>query len=259
MSALFNSKKYYGLIGYPLTHSFSMDFFNQKFGAEKINAEYLNFEIDDIGKLMEVISEYPELNGLNVTSPYKQVIIQYLDALDETAKSIGAVNVVKIDKSGKNQDVKLIGYNTDAIGFANSIRPMLSDKMKSALVMGSGGAAKAVRYALNKLGMESHTISRRKSVSTITYEELTKSMVHKNLIVVNATPLGMYPNVDACPDFPFRFLTKDHLCYDLIYNPEETVFLKRAKQYGASCKNGLEMLLLQAFASYDIWTKGHFE
>ena len=119
MSALFNSKKYYGLIGYPLTHSFSMDFFNQKFGAEKINAEYLNFEIDDIGKLMEVISEYPELNGLNVTSPYKQAIIPYLDALDETAKSIGAVNVVKIDKSGKNQGVKLIGYNTDAIGFAN--------------------------------------------------------------------------------------------------------------------------------------------
>jgi len=249
MSALFNSKKYYGLIGYPLTHSFSMDFFNQKFGAEKINAEYLNFEIDDIGKLMEV----------NVTSPYKQAIIPYLDELDETAKGIGAVNVVKIYKSGKNQDVKLIGYNTDAIGFANSIRPMLSDKMKSALVMGSGGAAKAVKYALNKLGIESHTISRKKSFSTITYEELTKSMVHKNLIVVNATPLGMYPNVDACPDFPFRFLTKDHLCYDLIYNPEETVFLKRAKQYGASCKNGLEMLLLQAFASYDIWTKGHVE
>lgn len=250
-----NVKKYYGLIGYPLTHSFSMDFFNQKFGSEQINAQYLNFEIDDIGKLMEIISEYPELDGLNVTSPYKQAIIPYLDELNDTAKSIGAVNVVKIIKDSKTQNIKLIGHNTDAIGFANSLRPLLTDKMKSALVMGSGGAAKAVHYALAQLGIESHTISRRKSVSTITYEELTKSMVHRNLIIVNATPLGMYPNVDACPDFPFRFLTKDHLCYDLIYNPEETLFLKKAKQAGASCKNGLEMLLLQAFASYDIWTK----
>lgn len=246
-----NNHKIYGLLGYPLGHSFSKTYFNQKFADEGIDAEYLNFEIPDINMIMEVISQYNLLCGLNVTIPYKEEVIQYMDEMDEDAKNIGAVNVIKIIKNGN--DLKLKGYNSDVVGFCDSISPLLTPSHDKALVLGTGGAAKAVAYGLKKLGIEVQFVSRRKSASTMTYEELTKSTVQSHKVIVNATPLGMYPNVDNCPEIPYRFITKSHICYDLIYNPEETLFLQKSKEMGAVTKNGLEMLLLQAFKAYEIW------
>lgn len=241
----------YGLLGYPLGHSFSRNYFNNKFEAEKINAEYLNFEIPDINMLMEVISEYHNLNGLNVTIPYKEQVIPFLDELDVDAANIGAVNVIKIIRT--NNDLRLKGYNSDVIGFCDSIAPLIKPHMKKALILGTGGAAKAICYGLNKLGIETQYVSRRKSEKTITYSEIDKNIIDTHHIIVNTTPLGMYPNIDESPDIPYELLTSEHLCYDVLYNPDETQFMKNAKANGAIVKNGLEMLLLQAFVSYDIW------
>lgn len=237
----------YGLLGYPLGHSFSRNYFNNKFEAEDIDAEYINFEIPDINMLMEVISEYYNLNGLNVTIPYKEQVIPFLDELDEDAANIGAVNVIKIIH--KNNDLILKGYNSDVVGFCDSISPLIKPHMKKALILGTGGAAKAVCYGLKKLGIESQFVSRKKTENTITYPEINKDIIDEHHIIVNTTPLGMYPNVDDCPDIPYELLTEKHLCYDLLYNPDETLFMKNAKGYGATVKNGLEMLLLQAFVS----------
>lgn len=241
----------YGLLGYPLGHSFSRNYFNNKFEAEDIDAEYINFEIPDINMLMEVISEYYNLNGLNVTIPYKEQVIPFLDELDEDAANIGAVNVIKIIH--KNNDLILKGYNSDVVGFCDSISPLIKPHMKKALILGTGGAAKAVCYGLKKLGIESQFVSRKKTENTITYPEINKDIIDEHHIIVNTTPLGLYPNVDDCPDIPYELLTEKHLCYDLLYNPDETLFMKNAKGYGATVKNGLEMLLLQAFVSYEIW------
>ena len=241
----------YGLLGYPLGHSFSRNYFNNKFEAEDIDAEYINFEIPDINMLMEVISEYYNLNGLNVTIPYKEQVIPFLDELDEDAANIGAVNVIKIIHN--NNDLILKGYNSDVVGFCDSISPLIKPHMKKALILGTGGAAKAVCYGLKKLGIESQFVSRKKTENTITYPEINKDIIDEHHIIVNTTPLGMYPNVDDCPDIPYELLTEKHLCYDLLYNPDETLFMKNAKGYGATVKNGLEMLLLQAFVSYEIW------
>lgn len=241
----------YGLLGYPLEHSFSKSFFNNKFEAENIDAEYINFEIPDINMLMEVISEYYNLNGLNVTIPYKEQVIPFLDELDEDAANIGAVNVIKFIHN--NEDLKLKGYNSDVIGFCDSISPLLKSHMKKALVLGTGGAAKAVCYGLKKLGIQPQLVSRKNSDKAISYAEITKEIINDHHIIVNTTPLGMYPNIDESPDIPYEYLTPEHLCYDLLYNPDETLFMKNAKAHGAVTKNGLEMLLLQAFASYDIW------
>lgn len=243
--------KTYGLLGYRLSHSFSKNYFNQKFESEGIDAEYLNFELDDINQIMEVLSQYPNICGLNVTIPYKEEVIQYLDEIDDDAKQIGAVNVIKIIRSGNS--LKLKGFNTDVIGFNQSIAPMLKSEHDKALVLGTGGAAKAVAYGLKKLGLEVQMVSRRKSANTLVYEELTKATIQSHKVIVNTTPLGMYPKVDECPDIPYRFLTKSHVCYDLIYNPDKTLFLSKASEMGATTKNGLEMLLLQAFKSYEIW------
>ena len=246
-------EKLYGLLGYPLVHSFSQNYFNQKFEAENIDAEYINFEIPDIGMLMEVIAENENLNGLNVTIPYKEQVIPFLDEIDPAASEVGAVNVIKFirDKDG----LRLKGYNSDIIGFTDSIKSLLKPHHQSALVLGTGGAAKAVSYSLRKLGLEVQLVSRRKSANTLVYEELTKNDLKTHKVIVNTTPLGMYPNVDTCPDIPYRYLTSQHLCYDLIYNPDETLFLKNSRLAGAQVKNGLEMLLLQAFASYSIWNQ----
>lgn len=246
-----NAQIIYGLLGFPLTHSFSRNFFNEKFASEGIDAEYLNFEIDDINKIMEVISQYNNLRGLNVTIPYKEQVMQYLNEIDDDAKAIGAVNVIKIIKNG--EDLKLKGYNSDVVGFCDSIKPLLTPAHNKALILGTGGAAKAVAYGLRKLGIAPQFVSRRKSATTLTYEELTKATIQSHTVIVNTTPLGMYPNVDTCPDIPYRFLSKSHICYDLTYNPEETLFLQKAKGQGAVTKNGLEMLILQAFKSYEIW------
>ena len=246
-------EKLYGLLGYPLVHSFSQNYFNQKFESENIDAEYINFEIPDVGMLMEVVAENENLNGLNVTIPYKEQVIPFLDEIDPAASEVGAVNVIKFIR-GKD-GLRLKGYNSDIIGFTDSIKSLLKPHHQSALVLGTGGAAKAVSYSLRKLGLEVQLVSRRKSANTLVYEELTKNDLKNHKVIVNTTPLGMYPNVDTCPDIPYRYLTSQHLCYDLIYNPDETLFLKNSRLAGAQEKNGLEMLLLQAFASYSIWNQ----
>lgn len=248
-------KKTYGLIGFPLVHSFSRDYFNHKFKAEDINAEYINFEIEDVGMLMELLAEHPELDGLNVTAPYKEQVIPYMNSMDPIAEQIGAVNVIKFLRDDSGELAGLRGYNSDVVGFGKSVEPLLTPQRTSALILGTGGAAKAVARALEDLGVETHFVSRRKSATTVTYEELTRAMVQHSKLIVNATPLGKYPNEDQTPDFPFRFLGSDHLCYDLIYNPSETRFMRESAACGAQTKNGLEMLLLQAFVSYEIWNR----
>lgn len=246
--------KKYGLLGYPLGHSFSKNYFNQKFEAEKIDAEYLNFEIPDIKEIKSVIKENPELNGLNVTIPYKQQVIPYLDDLDDDARQIGAVNVIKFSK-GLFGKVKLKGYNSDIIGFKQSIEPLLKDHHRKALILGTGGASKAVFHGLKQLGIAATFVSRQCKEFCITYEEITEKIMEQYHVIVNTTPLGMYPNVNACPNIPYELLTSDHLLYDLLYNPDETLFMQKGKERGAVVKNGLEMLLLQAFAAWEIWQK----
>lgn len=247
------AQKVYGLIGFPLTHSFSQVFFNQKFASENIDAEYVNFEIPDIGDLPEVLSENPNLCGLNVTIPYKELVMPYLDEIDENARKIGAVNVIKFIV-GKNE-TKLKGFNSDVVGFSDSIRPLLTAGMTKALVLGSGGAAKAVVVALENMGISPTIVSRTPQAGQLGYDGLTKEVMAANKIVVNTTPLGMYPNVDECPPIPYELLTPNHLCYDLLYNPDVTLFMKKAEAQGAVTKNGLEMLLLQAFESWNIWNR----
>lgn len=243
----------YGLLGYPLGHSFSRNYFNQKFKAEKIDAEYVNFEIPNIKEIKTVLKENPDLNGLNVTIPYKEQVIPYLDDLDEDARLIGAVNVIKFTKGRFGR--KLKGYNSDIIGFKQSIEPLLKESHRKALILGTGGASKAVFHGLKQLGVGATWVSRKPKEFCITYEEITPKMMEQYTIIVNSTPLGMFPNINFCPDIPYDSLTPAHLLYDLLYNPDETLFMKKGKEKGAVVKNGLEMLLLQAFAAYEIWQK----
>ena len=245
----------YGLIGYPLKHSFSIGYFNEKFQYENIDAEYVNFEIPRIDDFMEVIEENPDLCGLNVTIPYKEKVIPYLDELDKDTAKIGAVNVIKILRQPKGK-VKLVGYNSDIIGFTRSIEPLLQPHHTKALILGTGGASKAVYHGLANLGVQSTYVSRtKKNNDILTYSELTPEVMAEHTVIVNTTPLGMYPKVDFCPDIPYDLLTPDHLLYDLLYNPNETLFMKKGAEHGASVKNGLEMLLLQAFAAWEIWNR----
>ena len=250
-----DSQRLFGLIGFPLTHSFSQNFFNQKFESEKINARYINFEIPRIELVADIIATNPALCGFNVTIPYKEKIFDYLDAVDPEAKAIGAVNVVKIFKQ-PDGSVSLKGYNSDYTAFADSIRPMLDPLLHTkALVLGSGGAAKAVVHALHSLGIDTLIVSRQDRPDCITYGSLTPEIIEKYKIIVNTTPLGMYPRVDECPPIPYSAITPEHVCYDLLYNPDTTLFMKRCADSGARVKNGLEMLLLQAFISWNIWNK----
>ena len=244
----------YGLIGYPLKHSFSIGYFNEKFKAENIDAEYVNFEIPRIEDFMEVIEENPNLCGLNVTIPYKEQVIPYLGELDKDTAKIGAVNVIKIIRLPKGK-VKLVGYNSDIIGFKRSIEPLLNETHRKALILGTGGASKAVFQGLKQLGVGATLVSRKPKEHCITYEEITPKTMQQYTVIINTTPLGMYPNINACPDIPYDLLTPDHLLYDLLYNPDETLFMKKGKEKGAVVKNGLEMLLLQAFAAWEIWQK----
>ena len=241
----------YGLIGYPLSHSFSQGFFNEKFQSEGIEATYENFEIPTIEDLQKILLANPELNGLNVTIPYKEQVIQYLDELDDTAKNIGAVNVIKFVRDKKK--LKLKGYNSDVIGFSQSISAFLKPHHKKALILGTGGASKAVKYAFEKLGIEYTFVSRTAIQGQLFYNELTEEVMKEHTVIVNTTPVGMYPKIDACPDIPYQFITDQHLLYDLLYNPNETKFMKLGEDKGATVVNGLEMLLLQAFAAWDIW------
>lgn len=244
-----NNKSIYGLIGYPLGHSFSKSFFTKKFESEGINAEYRNFEIDNIAHITEILGS--DVCGLNVTIPYKEKVIPFLDGLDTAAEKIGAVNVIKI--TNDNGKTKAIGYNSDMVGFANSIKPLLKDEHKKALILGTGGASKAVKYALESMNIECLYVSRKASDSAIAYEELSSEIMKEHLLIVNTTPLGMYPKIDLYPNIPYVELTNRHICYDLTYNPEVTSFMRLSKQRGATVKNGLEMLILQAIESWRIW------
>ena len=245
----------YGLIGYPLKHSFSIGYFNEKFEAENIDAQYVNFEIPRIEDFMEVVEEKPNLCGLNVTIPYKEQVIPYLDELDKDTAKIGAVNVIKIIRLPKGK-IKLVGYNSDIIGFTRSIEPLLQSHHVKALILGTGGASKAVFHGLANLGIKATFVSRtKKNNDVLTYEELTPEIMQSHTVIVNTTPLGMYPKVDFCPNIPYDLLTPSHLLYDLLYNPNETLFMKKGMERGATVKNGLEMLLLQAFVSWEIWNK----
>lgn len=243
----------YGLIGYPLGHSFSISYFNEKFQNEGIDAVYENFEIPQIENLVEVLNVNPELKGLNVTIPYKEKVLNYLDNISPEARAIGAVNVIKVDHNGN--DITLTGYNSDVIGFTKSIEPMLQRYHKKALILGTGGASKAINYGLKSLGLETVYVSRYERPGTICYKDITPEVVKEYNVIINCTPVGMFPKTDQCPDLPYEAMDNHTILYDLIYNPDETLFMNRGKQYGATVKNGLEMLLLQAFASWDFWNK----
>ncbi|MBR1597009.1 MAG: shikimate dehydrogenase [Phocaeicola sp.] len=246
--------KKYGLIGFPLGHSFSRNYFNNKFADEKIDAEYVNFEIPSIQDFRRVIEENPNIYGLNVTIPYKQQVIPYLDELDADAEEIGAVNVIKFIREA-GQKLKLVGYNSDVVGFMGSIKPLLKPHHRKALILGTGGASKAIVYGLRKLGISSVFVSRTKKEGMLTYDELTPEIMQEFTVIINCTPVGMFPHTDACPALPYECLTGKHLLFDLIYNPEETLFMKKGAAQGAITKNGLEMLLLQAIGAWSIWNK----
>jgi len=246
--------KRFGIIGYPLGHSFSPGYFNEKFENEGIDAHYDKYELPVITDLQAVIDYTPDLCGFNVTIPYKEKVMSYLDSVSPEARAIGAVNVVKISRKDGNKPY-LEGYNSDVIGFTRSIQPLLDNHHKKALILGTGGASKAVNYGLHQFGIETVLVSRSQKDKTIQYRQITPEMLAEYTVIVNCTPCGMAPHFNECPDIPYEALSKQHLLYDLIYNPDETLFLKKGKAQGALTKNGLEMLLLQAEAGWEIWNK----
>lgn len=241
------------MIGYPLGHSFSRNFFNEKFQSENIDAEYVNFEIPTIEDFPQVIVSNPTLEGLNVTIPYKEKVIPFLNELTPDAAAIGAVNVIKFERNkGK---LKLIGHNSDVIGFTRSIEPLLESFHTKALILGTGGASKAINYYQDTWHRNTFVSRSAHNEHTITYSELTPEIMDEYKIIVNCTPVGMYPQADKCPEIPYEYLTPRHLLYDLLYNPNTTLFMRKGSEHGAVVKNGLEMLLLQAFGAWDIWNK----
>ena len=235
--------KKYGLIGKKLGHSFSREFFNEKFKQLNLkNHYYENYELENLLGLKELIKKN-NLNGINVTIPFKEKILKYLDIIDNAAKQIGSVNTIKI----KNQ--KLIGYNTDTSGFEQSIIKLIKNR-KSALILGCGGSSKAVQYALKKNNINATIISRKNEKN---YNNLIKEDIINNLIIINTTPLGMYPNIETCPEIPYEYLSHKHLVYDLVYNPKKTLFLKKAENQNCNITNGFEMLKNQANEAWKIW------
>lgn len=244
----------YGLIGYPLGHSFSKDFFTDKFASENINAEYINYELLSIEDFPEIVSAYPNLKGINVTIPYKEKIIPFLDNVSKEAREIGAVNVVRIDRRGNT--VRTYGYNSDVIGFYDSIEPLLQPHHKKALILGTGGASKAVHYALTKrLGMDAIFVSRYERPNTVTYKDIDADAVKEYEVIVNCTPVGMFPHTDQAPELPYYALSDNNLLFDLVYNPDYTRFMQLGAAHGAQVKNGLEMLIIQALASWRFWNE----
>lgn len=240
--------KQFGLIGFPLSHSFSKGYFTDKFINEQIHdCAYDVFPLAKIEDFVSLCEERNNLQGLNVTIPYKQAVIPFLDELDSEAAAIGAVNTIKFSQGKK------IGYNSDCYGFEMSLQPLLQAHHTTALILGTGGASKAVEYVLQKLGIAFQYVSRTKQENVITYTEIDKSVMQHYTLIVNTSPVGMYPNVDAAPEIPYEYIDKQHLLYDLVYNPVETRFLYEGKIRGAQIKNGLEMLHLQAERSWQIW------
>ena len=247
-------KRQFGLIGFPLSHSFSGKFFSGKFSNERIDAEYLNFELENISQLPHLIGSHPNLEGINVTIPYKEQVIKFLDFTDKTAAQIQAVNTIRIHRSG--HQVSLHGFNTDIQGFQESIQPLLRKHHHKALVLGTGGASKAVVKALENLKIDTILVSRNpEEKGELSYDDLDEDVMASYNIIVNTTPIGSYPNIEGCPAIPFELITSKHLLFDLVYNPEVTAFLKQGKLRGAAIKNGLEMLHIQALASWEIWNR----
>lgn len=238
----------YGLIGNNIGYSFSKTFFTIKFEKENKKHSYVNFDINNINKLTEILKNNSGLKGLNVTIPFKELVIPLLDKVDKEACKIGAVNTIKINKDGK-----LIGYNTDNYGFAKGLMEYLPLKNKKALILGTGGACKAISYVLDTMNIELTQVSRTKSENTITYSELNREIISENYLIVNCTPLGTFPNIHEFPTIPYEYLTKDHVAFDLTYNPRETQFMKLSKARGARVSNGLKMLEYQAKKSWSIW------
>lgn len=237
----------FGLIGKDISYSFSKKFFTQKFINEGLNnCSYENYDISSISKLLEVIND-TKIKGLNVTIPYKESVIELLNHIDPIAKKIGAVNTIKIDKQNK-----LLGYNTDYIGFKQSLESNISNQ-KRALILGTGGASKAIVYALKTLNIKTLLVSRKNREECITYEDVSNQIIKDHTIIINCTPLGTYPNIEECPKIPYEYITDKHLCYDLIYNPSKTKFLILSEKKGASIINGNEMLKNQAMESWKIW------
>jgi len=256
--------KKFGLIGYPLTHSFSNKYFTEKFLKEELdNHQYDLYPLPNLSDLPALIKGIPDLCGLNVTVPHKIGVMFYLDRIDPAAMEIDAVNCIKIVNHQpveaffrgelSSMKVRLEGYNTDAFAFEASLKPLLKKHHQKALILGNGGAARAVAYVLNKLGISYRLVSRRAIGKQLSYNKLDADILNERLLVINTTPLGTAPNIKECPDIPYELLNSKHLLYDLVYNPAETEFLKRGKARGASIKNGIEMLHLQAEKSWEIW------
>ncbi len=240
----------FGLIGYPLAHSFSKKYFAEKFREEKITeCQYENHQLETIDDFSALIKTIENLEGLNVTVPYKESVIPFLDGLSASAKEIKAVNCIRF-VGGKK-----IGYNTDVLGFKNSLLPMLNGDPDAALILGTGGASKAVAYVLKELKIAYHFVSRRPIENGYTYQELTEKVMKNHQLIVNTTPLGTYPKVEGAPELPYQYISSLHILHDLVYNPKETRFLTLGKERGAAIKNGYEMLVGQAEASWDIWNR----
>lgn len=242
----------FGIIGYPLDHSFSQKYFSEKFQREGIlDCKYETYPIKSIDELELVLRQEPQLEGLNITIPHKQSILSFLDDSTNIPFGLNACNCVRI------VDGKLIGYNTDVIGFERSLLSRLNDHHTKALILGNGGAAEAVKFVLQRLNINYKIVSRKiHKDAELTYANLNETVIKENLLIINTTPVGTFPAVDGCPEIPYEYLTPQHLLYDLVYNPEKTLFLKKGEEYGALIKNGYEMLVVQAEESWDIWDDG---
>lgn len=244
--------KHLGLIGYPLSHSFSVKYFSEKFSREGISEfEYLNYPIQSVQELKPMIEEKEDLIGLNVTIPHKEAVMPLLDEIDPEAAEIGAVNTIRIMRSSGK--IHLKGYNSDAYGFRESLLPLLGASHQNALVLGTGGASKAITHVLEQLGISYQYVSRTPAKDQLHYLDLCYSVIKKHTLIINTTPLGTYPNTSAFPNIPYDLVTSGHILYDLVYNPPETEFLRFGKQKGATVMNGHEMLILQAEKSWEIW------
>jgi len=245
----------FGLIGFSLQHSFSKQFFSDKFKEEKLgDCVYDNFELKTIDDFPKLLKDHPNLSGLNITIPYKQSLIKFINSLDNEANDIGAVNVIRFEKCADGKTI-LTGYNTDHYGFSKSLKEVLPNEPIAALILGVGGGSKAVAYALKKMNIDFNIVSRRPQKEELSFESLTEESVSNHRLIVNTTPLGMFPHIETYPPIPYQYITNKHILFDLAYNPAETIFLKKGKEKGATIINGLKMLQYQAEKSWEIWNK----
>lgn len=247
----------YGLIGYPLGHSFSRDFFNRRFADDGSGCRYGNFELPELNKsvFLRLLNDNPVLTGLNVTAPYKIAVMPLLDCLDDLAVQAGAVNTIRIRRDGDGKVLRTEGFNTDVTGLAEALRPLLGQHHRAALILGTGGASRAAVAACRRLGIDCAVVSRTSGKADLTYTAIDSSIMRCFQVIINATPLGTWPKTDACAPIPYHLLNPDMVCFDMVYNPPETMFMRCARQAGATVANGLGMLHAQAIAALGIWEK----